>query len=263
MLQSVNGQIQLTPEQTGLIYRITSTVNLTEYHGLTIDTLKERWNGHLHGARTAARGGSDGCRHLYHAMNHYGYDKFKIEVIEDNLPMSTLGKRETYWIMERSLHPKGYNLTTGGDHHQHHQETKERISKSCKKHEFSIGLPMYLTYRKHGKYHTYRVMDHPLCDHAEFSEHEYGSREAAREAGIKFLVDLEAKGVKYIAVANKANPKLPPGISTMKGGGYRVGITKNKIHSPESFFRDPSMTDEEQLEAAVACLKQLRQNWKP
>lgn len=246
----------MSDEPLGIIYRITTDFNPMEYHGLSVDSLADRKKGHKHGAKVNADGGSAGCRKLYNAMNAHGFEHFKFEVIE-YVPISQLGIRETFWITSRnSLHPNGYNLTTGGDNHQHNEETKQLISLKCKKHPLSVGLPMYVTHKPRNRYESFRITEHPLCKHKEFSGYEYGSTDAAKTACLEWLKQLENNGVKYVPVPNKKDPTKRPGISTLKNGGLRVGKTFNgKLY--EKVFQDMSWTEERRLAAANAELDRL------
>lgn len=243
-------------DKFGIIYRITDTTNGFEYHGLSTDSLANRKKSHKHQAKLNAMGIAEGCRKLYHAMNAHGFEKFVFELVE-TVPISQLGEREKYWIARRnSIHPNGYNLTTGGEHHQHNDETKRLISEKCKKNEYSIGLPMYVTHKPRIQYHSFRITGHPLCNHKEFSENEYGSVENAKNACVNFLKELEEKGEKYISVPNKKDPTLSKGISKLKNGGYRVGKTYNGILH-EKIFKNKSWSDEQQRTAAEKYLKDL------
>lgn len=94
----------------GYIYKITNTVNNKVYIGQTIRTIEERYQRHLSEARRHTN------RPLYDSMNHYGYDKFKVEQLVE-APDERLNELEAFYIAEyNSTDPAiGYNLTTGGD----------------------------------------------------------------------------------------------------------------------------------------------------
>ena len=55
--------------RTGMIYKITNTVNDKVYIGQTIQQLKRRWNQHCCYSKFSDV-------HLYRAMRAYGIDKF-------------------------------------------------------------------------------------------------------------------------------------------------------------------------------------------
>lgn len=90
----------------GYIYKITNTVNNKIYIGQTINTLKRRFNQHIH---------RSGCVKLYNAIIKYGKENFTIEEIE-KVPQQLLDEREIYWInYYNSTNRKiGYNILKGG-----------------------------------------------------------------------------------------------------------------------------------------------------
>lgn len=92
------------------IYKITNDINGKSYIGKTMLSIQERWEKHLHDARTSR------CekRPLYAAINKYGKEHFIIEQIEECSDI-ILSEREKYWIEYYGTFKNGYNATTGGD----------------------------------------------------------------------------------------------------------------------------------------------------
>ena len=127
--------------EQGIIYLITNTVNDKKYVGQTRRQLNKRWLHHI----TESRSFSD--RPLYRAINKYGIDNFKIRILEE-CSTNLLDERETYWIDFLETYRYGYNATTGGEHPEHSEETKDKISQSMSnlsrsdewKDNISIGL---------------------------------------------------------------------------------------------------------------------------
>jgi group I intron endonuclease len=109
--------------EQGIVYLITNTVNDNKYVGQTRQQLNKRWQHHI----TESRSFSD--RPLYRAINKYGIDNFKVRILEE-CPASILDDREVYWIDFLDTYHKGYNATTGGEHPEHSQDTKDKISQS-------------------------------------------------------------------------------------------------------------------------------------
>lgn len=93
----------------GYIYKITNTVNNKVYIGQTVRTIAERYEEHLWCARNHEN------RYLYDAMNHYGLDKFEINLIVE-APNEQLNDLERFYINKfKSANPLfGYNMTNGG-----------------------------------------------------------------------------------------------------------------------------------------------------
>jgi len=104
-----------------IIYKITNTINNKIYIGQTTKTLNERILYHLYDCKTEKLP-------LYNAINKYGWNNFKVEVIDNANTQEELNKKEIHWIKElNSLCPNGYNLTTGGSYGKHLEETKQKL----------------------------------------------------------------------------------------------------------------------------------------
>jgi len=94
-------------ERKYLIYRLTAPSGKM-YVGLTMQTLKVRWQGHVKRAKTTKN------HPLYNAINKYGPEAFLVESVEDNLTKAEASAREKYHI---SILPIGlrYNISDGGE----------------------------------------------------------------------------------------------------------------------------------------------------
>lgn len=102
----------------GYIYKIYNDINIKLYIGQTIDTLEERWHGHMSAAINEHRNKSV----LYQAMKKYGREKFHIEKIDkierctkDEL-IDALNELEPIRIQEYHslVSENGYNIELGG-----------------------------------------------------------------------------------------------------------------------------------------------------
>lgn len=96
-------------EKVGRIYKYTNLINGKIYIGQTTQTLERRHAKHLCQL-------SDNT-YFHRALEKYGAENFKLELVEDNIPCDELDEREKYWINEyESFYTlgKGYNLTAGG-----------------------------------------------------------------------------------------------------------------------------------------------------
>lgn len=92
------------------IYKITNKVNNKVYIGKTKKSIESRFRAHMRGAKKKVN------RHLYDAMNHYGYDNFEISLVEQCESLDDLNEKEKFWIKElNTFSPNGYNMTIGGD----------------------------------------------------------------------------------------------------------------------------------------------------
>lgn len=97
----------------GYIYKITNTINGKMYIGQTRRTIEERWKQHI---RSSFSDSSFDKGPFHLAIKKYGIDTFKVEQIEE-CNNEELNDRETYWIEYFDARHKGYNITTGGEHH--------------------------------------------------------------------------------------------------------------------------------------------------
>ena len=91
-----------------LIYKISNDFNDQIYIGKTTRNLKIRINEHYNK--------TDGSNsHINNSMNSHGLEHFKIEILEDNIPLEKLNERERYWIAYYDSYYNGYNQTPGGE----------------------------------------------------------------------------------------------------------------------------------------------------
>ena len=101
------------------LYKIVNLVNNKIYVGKTSQTVEKRWKDHCYEARRWQK-----CQEtntpfgyntrLYPAMNKYGYENFKIILIEEVSNLEELNKQEKYWIDFYDTRNTGYNIAAGG-----------------------------------------------------------------------------------------------------------------------------------------------------
>ena len=93
-------------ERVGLIYKITSPSGKS-YIGKTVQSFSKRMYQHTDK--------NSSCVALARAINKYGWDQMKREIVEENIPEDQLNDREKYWIKTyNTMTPHGYNLMEGG-----------------------------------------------------------------------------------------------------------------------------------------------------
>ena len=95
---------------TGYIYKISRKLKngcTKGYIGLSTKPFKSRIGCHL-----CVR---SGCLAIKAALKKYGRDAFDYEIIEENVPLSDLRKREQELIALHNTYHRGYNLTIGGE----------------------------------------------------------------------------------------------------------------------------------------------------
>lgn len=95
--------------KVGLIYRAVNIVNGKCYIGQTCTDFEFRVRSHKYCCNRGIE------TKFYNAMRKYGFDKFKWEIIENNIPEEFLSMKECEWIQGFNSFKKGYNSTIGGE----------------------------------------------------------------------------------------------------------------------------------------------------
>lgn len=107
----------------GQIYKITNIINGLSYIGQTKYNAIYRFYAHLSTIKNTR---------FYNSIQKYGKDSFKLEILEDNVPIDKLDELEIYYIKKFNTFLNGYNETKGGSgikSYKHSIKTKEKISK--------------------------------------------------------------------------------------------------------------------------------------
>lgn len=126
-----------------IIYCVENIVNGKRYIGQTKNSLKQRWRVHC------LKGYA-----LYHSIQKYGKENFKIYEIEKCNNIKHLNEREEIWIQElNTMSPNGYNLQDGGKRSKLSVESIEKIKRKntgLKRSEsFKKKISLYRTGKKH------------------------------------------------------------------------------------------------------------------
>lgn len=88
-----------------IIYCITNLVNGKRYVGQTIRTLEQRFKEHCNNSNSE----------IGRAIQEYGVDNFKAEIVEQCETLEHLNVAEQYWISKYNCRiPNGYNIREGG-----------------------------------------------------------------------------------------------------------------------------------------------------
>jgi group I intron endonuclease len=109
------------------VYKISNTKNSKLYIGKT-NNPKMRWAGHCSDAKNGRKNYP-----LYNAMNKYGFDLFKMEIIEECDTEELCFEREIYWIehyqsnISKYGRQCGYNLSAGGEGAAGYVFTEEQL----------------------------------------------------------------------------------------------------------------------------------------
>lgn len=114
------------------VYKIFNSINDKLYIGVTTAGLRKRWIQHTSEAR----------RHrdriyVHRAMQKYGIEHFRMELVEICPDKDAMLERELYWIsFYNTVSPYGYNSTHGGEHNggrTFSEEHKRKLSEAGKK----------------------------------------------------------------------------------------------------------------------------------
>lgn len=106
------------------VYIHTNKVNNKKYIGITSRTPEERWMSNGLGYRGQG---------FYNAINKYGWDSFKHEIVATGLTKDEACLMEMNLISEYNTNENGYNQSLGGEMSQYFkftEEQKKRISQT-------------------------------------------------------------------------------------------------------------------------------------
>lgn len=109
-----------------IIYIITNSVNSKVYIGQTIQSLKNRWQGHCRKGFSE----SEKNMHIKRAINKYGKENFQIKELE-RCKVTELDEREVYYISLYDPYNKGYNSTKGGKSGTKRLKLNKEQQESC------------------------------------------------------------------------------------------------------------------------------------
>ena len=139
--------------KTGTIYMLKCLITGKAYIGKD-SNYPSRPAEHLSTKKT-------GCKAIYAAVKKHGAKAFIYGVIEDNIPIELLNKRERYWIEKYHTYGKGYNLTEGGDgamvgelHPMKRSDIAKKVSESRKGIPRSDETKRKISEAKKGRKHT-------------------------------------------------------------------------------------------------------------
>jgi group I intron endonuclease len=243
---------------TGLIYKITNTVNGKCYIGQTRQNINRRWSQHRHNASKRKMG----CIMLENAIRKYGEEKFTIEPIL-TCDVSDLDSEEIRLIDEykSTVSGSGYNIFKGGggssrivtDEHRH------KIAEANRKSDIN---EINIQERKVNDILVGYVVSRNIntVRHTKNFANTKNSLTQNLELAKSWLIDLNDGKT---ADTNRYNRiiKLPKNISynytnSKKIQGYNVKIERNRRRFIKSFtLKNLSM--DEKLNMAIAYKKQI------
>lgn len=107
----------------GAVYLVTNILNGKVYVGQTTRP-SVRWGEHWYGSHKNPRS------RLQYAIRKYGKNNFEFSVVAEARSQPQLDDLERLWIICLNTRDKklGYNLTSGGEHFTHSEETRAKIA---------------------------------------------------------------------------------------------------------------------------------------
>lgn len=210
------------------IYKIVNDINNKVYIGKTCISLKIRFQEHCRDCKRRRKE----QRPLYFAMNKYGVEHFRIELIEQT---ENPVEREIYWIKQYNSYHNGYNATLGGEgksYINYHkilklydttQLSQQEIAVQCKCHKDSVKNIVAI-YRENPNWQQRYIQAHsinrpvlhpPMPVMCIETQQIFSS---CNSAG-KWLVDIGA--IKNVAYGrNRISAMLTGKVRQNKVGGY-------------------------------------------
>ena len=227
------------------VYKITNVLTGMSYIGQTKDYIK-RFSFHR-------KNYTKQNTYLYNAINKYGFNNFKFEVLLTVLDESLLDQYEIHFInIFQTIRPSGYNIKAGGISGVHSEEVKLKMSEIAKKRFSSIK-----SRQEHGKrieafYRTNESLEIKRRATERLKLYSHLAHEKTRELNkdIKFrnkrakaIVDLDTNifYISYHDAGNRLGFSYKHMTEHLKGirpriGGHRFRLaTKEEI---EKFYKE-------------------------
>ena len=235
----------------GIIYMLTSPSG-KKYIGQTIQTLEKRWKQHVDASK---RNYKDHCKVLNYAIRKYGENNFKVELLEECCNEEINIKERLYIEKYDTIVPNGMNIKNGGANGNHHDTTKQKISKALKgrivldetklklSNNKNPNFPMYMLKIPNG----YRICNHPMGPERRFIN--------------KKLTDDEKykKAFEYLTILNnlsepiKTKKTIYPKYVQKHKNGYCVKIPNQKC----KYFVSTNISNDDLYKMALNYLNKL------
>lgn len=186
-------------EDIGRIYIIKNRINNKVYIGKTIQNIKDRWYKHLDKWSN--------CTKLKSAMDELGRSNFYIEILEDNIPYSSLDIKEKYYIDKYNSIELGYNIKNcnsdfkGRTLHKISKEVKERI-----KEDYINGISP-IDIAKHFKLGLTSIYN-TLSEYSVPKHYNNGGFNSNSKINLEELIELKRQGYGTTYIAKYFNVAL-------------------------------------------------------
>ena len=204
----------MAKQRFGCVYRLTNLITKKTYIGKTVH-FKRRMGEHKRSIKT-------GKTYLSRSINKHGWDKFKKEIIIDDVPEEDLSNLEMSYIeVEKTMRPHGYNLTLGGEGSTgltHTKKTREKMKQSAIRRAANRDRFGCVFFEKSFK--KYRAR---------------GPRPGEKSIGLYFTKQKAEEALKYfnetgehIESDRRSRRKMGTGTIRKRGKRYEARYTNNK-----------------------------------
>ena len=205
-------------QRFGCIYRLTNLVTGKTYIGKTVH-FKRRMYEHKHYKSQT---------YLHNSIRKHGWDKFKKEILIDDVPEEDLSNLEISYIeVENTMVPHGYNLTVGGEGKSGHKASKETRDKNKQS-----------AIRQHANRDRFGTVS---FDKKEKKYKVKGPRSESKFIGMYFTKEKAEESLTHFLKtgermeSDRTMRKRGTGSIRKTGKRYRAEYRKNKKHISKTF----------------------------
>lgn len=193
--------------------------NGKQYVGITSQKPNRRWrNGEAYKYN----------RRMYNAIQKYGWEKIEHIILYSGLSREDACKKEIELICELKLKDErfGYNISDGGDHSQHSEETKRKIGESSRGRKHTEEFKSWISeknkgsgnfmYGKHHTEETKKKISNRKIGCISPNKGKYGSLNPHSKKIAAVDVETESVICVYGSIVEAAN-EIGRSLSTLKG----------------------------------------------
>lgn len=232
------------------IYKITNTITGEVYIGQSND-IARRWSEHKKIAKSQARNTK-----LYQAMNKYGLDSFKFEILEE-CNLSQLNEREKYYIEKYDSINQGYNMSTIENlQHKINWDIVDKIIEDLREGEITRGeiaekyniSPSLVSQINHGKMWYKREESYPIRNYGGIIENKFSlskkrqyCKTCGKEITSQSIYCQECVKISKRIVERPSREELKEMIRTLSftSIGQNYGVSDNAIRKWCDFYNLP------------------------
>jgi hypothetical protein len=237
-MSEIKSEESKAESKIGYIYSFTFP-NGKQYIGQTSRSYENRWREH----KCDSNNSNKPYYHtpLYRAIRKYGWDTIVKDVI-CLCNIEQLNDMECLYIERcKTLHPNGYNLTTGGN--ENSGDSIYTLNKKSINHQkYSKGLPRFMTTRPMVKRTVFVIRKHPNCKYRQFDN---------KLECLEYLLEITDNEEEKITITKTyidAQTNIKPKTGIFRRSGFKY---------PDETDNDSNDKKEERPETNVAVGEQV------